>query len=460
MSCKILILAIGLICAQGYAAPACNTRSGQVAAPPAQPHEVDEGLELVQDMAASDSYDAQTLKLDLGKDIEALPGLRGKYTRGIPVIGVRLENLPDFDGSKHCNRITIQVYKPKLERFEGGRVRASVDGGRFAIQFSTREPLPPWRMDEDGSKRFVWIFPGRFGKLGNRPWKLTENYDAAFQKATHKDHKRWIAEAWINLSLRTYRNEHMVAEFPADPRPSRQHLREVFKERLGVSCHLAPQDLRCLAAELVELNEAAPPGDYLSKDAFRTGDALLANSGVSTGLRQLDFSTRNEQANQLVSLLLPNTLGKQKLHTGYRQPIRMWHVEQLNTWYEVDGKEANRELSRPDAKQHLLASHVEFVGKSVGAWQKRIDNAYKEWPASHRAALSAIAIDLENVSGMALHLPAGAQTLCDVLTNSKVLDGNGRSNHSVARTQAKRVRNAATLFKARLPEAAPFWPCK
>ena len=462
MSCirGLLYTLLAMAALQAHSAPACNTRSGHVAAQPAslEDEATPDGADLLLPERAA--LERQSIKLDLGKDIESLNGLLGRFTNGAAVLGVRLENVPRFDPAKHCNMITLQVYKPKIERLEDGRIRASVDDGRFRTEFEASQIQPPWRMDGDASRRFIWIFPSRFGKNFNGPWSLTQSYDEAFRNTRGIEQRRWIAEAWLNLTLRTYRNRDLVAKFPSGWLPTRASLRHTFKQRAGLDCNPGSKDFVCLAAELIEENEAAPPGDYLSRDAFRTGDALLANSGISTGLRQLDFSTRNEQAVNLASVLMPSTLGQQKLHTSYRQPIRRWHVDQLNKWYDTDGKTVNEELSRKEAKEALLESHVDFVVSNTDEWAKRLAKAYAGWSADSRLALGIVAIDLENVTGFRLRLRPAAQSICDVLMDAVVADGNGRTNRQIVAGHRRRVDNAVSLIKARVPDLGYDWPCR
>lgn len=308
--------------------------------------------------------------------------------------------------------------------------------------------------------RFFWIFPATFGRSRNGPWSLTKRYDVAFREAEHPDQKRWIAEAWLNLALRTYRNQALVDGFPLGKLPTRTDLNETFRRRANVVCDASAKELICLAAKLIEENEAAPPGDTLARAAFRTGDALLLNSGVSVGLRQLDFGTSNEQATKIVGILMPSTLGKVKAKTGFRTPVRRWDVDQLNRWYETEGRKANDELSRDEAKLVLLSSHVDFIIASSNDWAQRVRQAYPKWSDNERTALGLTAVDLENVTGYKLRLPLHASSICDVLTATTLeASGNKRSNRSVVAGHVRRMENGARLIRARFPGLVYEWPC-
>jgi hypothetical protein len=352
--------------------------------------------------------DDQTLRIDLSNDITSLTEFTGRLTDGVTVLGVRWENTPNFDHTIHCNAIQPIIYKPRIEVLADGKVRASVEDGRFSIEYDPNALTDPWVQDKDPSKQFFWIFPHLYGhspKL-RTPWQLTQSYNNEFKRAKlGSDKRRWIGEAYLNLSMRLYRQRKLSVGFPTGERPTRADLTTALQTRIGMTCDDLNESLICLTSRLIEENEAAPPGNLISPDAFRVGDALLENSGVSTGIRQLDFGTSNPQAAQMVKKLLPRTVGRFKAGAGYRRPIRKWDIKLLNRWYDIDGPRANRELSRPVAKRALISSHVTFLQEAVNDWQAKINNAYPDWSMSDQKALALFAIDLENVSGHRLFLP-------------------------------------------------------
>ncbi|ESQ88582.1 hypothetical protein ABAC460_15395 [Asticcacaulis sp. AC460] len=471
ISLRALAPVLMLMAVPGFAQAACNTARGAIDNQP-EPPPLDTSAtstigsaaqliaaqsEMLNPLAApgqlgaaiaNSRLDEQTIAIDLSKDIDSLVGFTGHYTNAVPILGIRFENTPGFDAKTHCNAIQPFVYKPKLEELEGGRVRATVENGRFSIEFDPKTQKTAWVRDADPSKQFFWIFPRLYGRSTvTRPWVLTTAYNSQFQAAPKGSAKRrWVAEAFLNLAMRQYRLSTLNKGWPQGARPTRQDLAAAMQTRVGSACDNQNENLICLASHLIELNEAPPPGNLLSADAFRVGDAGYQNSGVSTGIRQLDFGTSNTQAKQLVKVVLPTTVGRYEHGYGYRRPIRTWDIGTLNRWYDEDGPLANAELSRDTAKQALIASHADFLQEAVGQWTTRVDKAYPAWPAGERKAVALIGIDLENVSGYRLNLPKSAKNLCDVLTNKAVT--NQRSNASVVDAQRRRVVNGVKILIA------------
>lgn len=451
----IIICALSIVSFSGRAWAGCNTQSGLISnqpdtaviipAPDEESPDTPPNSGIGYQIGVS-RYDNQTLLIDLSRDLTDLGKFDGRLTSGAPVIGVRFENLPGFDAAKHCNAIQPILYKPRIERLNQGRIRASVDRGRFHIEFDPKAPPGAWVVDPDPSHQFVWLFPGRFGhSSAGKAWALTRNYDGAYQNVPVGSVKRrWIAEAFINLALRQHRQLLMAKGFPSGRRPSRQDLAQVTRNRFGPICDEHAEHLLCLASALIEENEAAPPGDFIAADAFRVGDAIYENSGVSTGIRQLDFGTSNRQAADLVVKLLPATVGRYKPGYGYRRAIRKWSVTELNRWYETDGPLANSELSRDEAKNILLESHPIFLQGTVDYWQKQVDAVYPNWPGNEKTALSLLAIDMENVTGRPLLLPKYAKDICIVLGSSERWKGS--TNSYVVGRQARRVQNGLKML--------------
>src|SRR5438045_5132478 len=118
------LLALALL-TEAWAKPNCNTRAGFIAGQPAVPETTlspEEVAALDPDLApqiSSRGYDDQTLILKLEADIDNLITFDGRYTSGVPVLGLRIENYPDFDPQKHCNRVFVQLVKPRIEKIEG-----------------------------------------------------------------------------------------------------------------------------------------------------------------------------------------------------------------------------------------------------------------------------------------------------------------------------------------------------
>ena len=376
--------------------------------PPSTDAPVPEVPAPIADADIIDRFDDQTILIDLTQDLDSLTLFEGKYTQGVSVLGVRWENTPNFDPAKHCNAVQPILYKPKIEKLDSGLMRASVENGRFSIDFDPMAMKASWVIDKDESNRFIWIFPHLYGHnlTSKKPWMLTKSYDSEFQKAPISSAKRrWIAEAYLNLSMRLYRQRQLSEGFPTGYRPTRDDLTKALEKKIKAKCDALNESLVCLASHLIEENEAAPPGNLISADAFRVGDALLENSGVSTGIRQLDFGTSNDQAAKLVKSLLPNTVGRFAPGAGYRKAIRKWDIATLNRWYKTDGPRANRELSRSKAKNILIKSHVDFIHEAVVVWDKKLIAKYPDWSQEERKAVALFAIDLENVSGHKLFLP-------------------------------------------------------
>jgi hypothetical protein len=175
------------------------------------------------------------------------------------------------------------------------------------------------------------------------------------------------------------------------------------------------------------------------------------NSGISTGIRQLDFGTRNEQAAEVGPRLLP-MLYETERGFGYLRAIRLWEVNWLNRWYESVGKEANERLSEPEAKDLLVKSHAQFIAKETKAVGAEVERAFPRWSDEERTLLTIIYIDLKNVTGHRLNLAEGSASYCDVLREQTA--HGGRSNLKVAKLGKKRVANALALFRERFEDYA------
>ena len=414
-------------------------------------------------MPAVTQFDDQTILIDLSKDLDGLDGFEGKYTSAAPVIGVRWENLAGFDAKIHCNAVQPILYKPKIEHHPDGTITASVEAGRFHVDFDPAAPTRAWLQDPDPTGQFFWIFPKRYGRdAKGKAWSLTSSYDAELRKVPVGSAKRrWIAEAYLNLSMRTYRQSALSAHFPTGWRPTSDDLRTALEAKIGNRCTDTSEDLICLASRLIEKNEAAPPGNLIAPAAFRVGDAILENSGVSTGIRQLDFGTGNLQATQLARVLMPTTIGRYKTGYGYRRPIRTWTIGQMNDWYNVDGPIANAELSRDEAKRALIDSHIAYLQDAVGVWTRQTTAAYPNWTPQEREALSLIAIDTENVTGYHMRLPKGAVHLCDVFSDTVLKDSNSRNNSLVVHNKDRQGRlENGILMLVKFDDMADIdWSC-
>lgn len=446
----------------GSAHASCNTREGFISnqpAPDGDPNSGENGGDTSGIETDISSYDQQTIKLDLAKDLTTLRGFSGRLTQNAPVLGLRMENLPGFDPKRHCNAVQPILYKPKIERNSDGSVTASVENHRFSITFQPVTEKRRWTQDKDPTGRFFWIFPASFNLIGLR--NLTNDYDAAFRNQPEQsDQRRWIAEAYLDLAMRFYRLGALNSGYPLGPRLTRSDLRTAIIQAFGYDCQPNNSELGCLASELIEKNESAPPGDILNAADFTVGDALLENSGISTGIRQLDFGGNNEQALAIARELFPNTLGPISPGKGYRRPIRTWTIDELNRWYTNDGVRANRELSRQEAEQLLLSSHAQFLKSAVVQWQRKIDSVYPDqgsWDAASREVLALLAIDLQNVTGRALRLDPAAPDLCSVLTDKVIIAK--RSNASIVTEEINRVR-AGKEIAARFPIMTHVnWSC-
>lgn len=454
-----IVLSMLSMAVPGATWAACNTRTGVVANQPPPPTDEEARREAVAESislpAGHTSFDAQVLRLDLARDLTSLTGLTGRYTLGAPVLGVRLENVTGYDPKQHCNAIQPIVYKPKIERLDDGSVRASVEDGRFAISFDPRTETRLYAQDADPTGRFFWIFRPRFGAPLK---KITKGYDDAYlAQELGSTRRRWIAEAYINLAFRYHRLKDLNAGMPTGWRPKRDDLRRSLMAALGHDCIDGSAILACMASEVVELNEAAPPGNELAQANFTVGDALLANSGVSTGVRQLDFGSRNTQAAMMATRLFPSLRGMDRLGYGYRRPIRTWDIDTQNRWFAVDGRLGNALLSRDETKRMLLASHGTYLRDAVASWRRRLAAAYASFTQEDGTALIVIGVDLENVTGRPLLLPQGATTMCDVLSNTTLT--GGRSNAGTVFNQMKRVRTAQMVISKRASMQALDWSC-
>ena len=466
ISCRIIAAAGMSLAALGapHAAPSCNTRSGQVANQPGLPPILTPSEIIALPVQTAPEISAQeralkTVPLRLETDIDSLITFEGPYTTGVPVLGLRLENYPNFDQKAHCNRIAAALIKPRIEQISPGRYKASYDNGRFSIEFGQGTQLAAWKADLDPEGRLIWIFPAVFGKHRKTDtpgiltrWELTESYDKAFRLEPKNSHKRrWVAEAYLHLALRTYRQRELGEKFPVH-HVSRDDVWQRLEEKSNIDCKHRPEEFLCLLSALIEKNEADHgDGKRFSNDVFRAGDALLVNSGISTGIRQLDFASKNEQASALAPKLIPSLFAKDQRGYGWRRPIRLWEVKWLNAWYADAGMSANQRLSEREAQWMLLESHVEYL-QSAGKTLQLVRASYPAWSATAQVFVALVRADLENVSGYGLHLPKGAANHCAVLSDRN-LDDSNRSNHGVAANHPGRVRNARDLVLERFPGA-------
>ncbi|WP_304219567.1 hypothetical protein [Phenylobacterium aquaticum] len=450
LGCVGLALVLALA-APGIAAARCNSADGIVA---------EDATELVTDPAddpAPPQDDAvldagaragETIPIDLSRDLTSLTGLRGRYTDDAPVLGLRIENRPGFNPKTSCNALIPVLYKPAIETLPDGTLRASVEQKRFLLEFDPKTVTAAWIQDADPSGQFFWIFPSRFGASsgGKKAWPMTTAYAARYDRlAKGSNDRRWVAEAYMLAALRVYRRNTLNQGFPMGPLPTGADLQAALVAQLGYACDDKPDDLVCVAHRLIEMNETRPPNPEISRDAFRISDAIYENSGVSTGIRQLDFGTGNAQAKALVGKLLPKTVGKD---ARYRRPVRKWDVATVNRWYGKDGRIANSELSRPQDKALLVESHAAYIIEAAQTWGARLDKAYPDWPPAERTALGMFAIDLENVTGKALARPVGALGACEVMTTRNPASKDATSgNLALVLSQKRRVRNGVALLQ-------------
>src|SRR4029077_5057482 len=110
--------------------------------------------------------------------------------------------------------VVVYLVKPRIERLDDGRLRASYEDGRFSTVVSQARQYFPIEVDPEPSQRFIWIYPAFFGKNRGihgeilKPWDLTLAYDEAFRRAAKgSSERRWIAEGYLNLVIRRYRLE-------------------------------------------------------------------------------------------------------------------------------------------------------------------------------------------------------------------------------------------------------------
>lgn len=455
---RSLALLVLLACASApiAAAAACNSSDGVVSEDASQLPTPATDQSAPPDLVDGPGRLAeQTLIIDLTRDLDTLSGLRGRYTADTPVLGVRLENRPGFNPAKGCNALIPILYKPRIETLPDGTLLASVENKRFQLAFNPRTETATWARDRDASGQFFWIFPARFGydQRKKRYGPLTTAYDARYQRLGSSDvNRRWVAEAYLLAVLRIYRRDDLNKGFPLRPLPTGADLQQALATRLGYSCDTRPTELVCVANRLIEKNETAPPNPEIAEDAFRISDAVFGNSGISTGIRQLDFGTGNEQAAALVKDLMPTTVGRDPL---YRRPIRKWNIATANRWYDVDGPVANQELSRAEAKALLVRSHAEYIVQESAAWQARIQKAYPDWLSGEQMTLAVFAIDLRNVTGRSLARPPGAASACEVLTATDPLSKEATSgNLALVLSQQRRMRNGLDLIQAMSPPPA------
>jgi hypothetical protein len=443
----VLILTLG---AATHAAARCNSADGIVA---------EDASDAIGDLADAGPvtddptpFDAglraaETIPIDLARDLTDLAGLAGRYTDGAPVLGLRIENRPGFNPKTSCNALIPVLYKPSIKTLPDGTLRASVENRRFQLTFDPKTVATPWVQDADRSGQFFWIFPSRFGATASRkPWPMTNAYSARYQRLDRgSDARRWVAEAYLLAALRVYRRNTLNEGFPKGPLPTGEDLQASLVAQLGYACDDKPEDLVCVAHRLIEMNETRPPNPEISRDAFRISDAIYENSGPSAGIRQLDFGTDNAQAKALVGKLLPKTVGR---HARYRQPVRKWDLNTVNRWYGKDGKRANEELSRPQDKALLVESHVAYIIDAARTWDVRLAKAYPDWTPPERTALAMFAIDLENVTGKALARPPQAASACEVMTARNPASKEATSgNLALVLSQKRRVRNGVGLLQ-------------
>ncbi len=441
-----LTFVLCLVLAPGAGWAACNSRDGVIAEDASQPVAEVSAPAPVEADEGSGRLAEQTLQIDLSRDLTSLAGLTGRYTAEVPILGIRIENRPGFKSQTGCNALIPILYKPRIETLAEGGLRASVENDRFAVTFDPRTDRWTWVQDKDASGQFFWIVPSRFGRDSKNYWGMTTAYDARYQRlASASQERRWVAEAYILSALRVYRRNALNTGYPLRPLPTGAALQSALSTKLGYGCDDKPEDLVCAANRLIEMNETSPPNPEIAEDAFRVSDAVYGNSGVSTGIRQLDFGTSNEQAQSLVHKLLPTTVGGNPL---YRRPIRKWGVKTVNAWYARDGVLANQELSRPEAKDLLVASHADYIIEASEAWRKRLEKAYPAWPVGERNAFALLAIDLQNVTGQALIRPASAASACEALTwkDPKSADATS-ANLALVLSQKRRMRNGVSIVR-------------
>lgn len=454
---RCLALVFSLLTGFDVLGQSCNTRSGVISDQPdlpvlLSPREVSD---LTEDRLPEVQIDLNISArfLDLENHIESLLDLRGPYTLNVPVLALRLENYPGFDPRKHCNKVAVRLVRPQITPLGGDRWRASWDNGRFALEFDRRTQANSYVVDSDPSQRLVWIFPTTFGRhrKTSLSWDLADHYDRAFRAAPKGSaQRRWIGEAYLNIALRTYRQAALNQGFPLKHAVKRNALSDAIRSRSpDIDCGKNRSHFVCLLHDLIELNEIGrADGGGFPDSAFRVSDALLVNSGIATGIRQLDFATKNEQAEAIADKLLPELFRSSPRGYGWRRPIRQWDVDNLTAWYQNKGRGANVRLSEEEAQEMLVHSHAQFLVDSARVLPV-VMQTYRGWTLEMQTLLALISADLQNVSGYTMRLPASTDNYCAVL-NDRTLDSSKRSNRGVVKAHRERVRNAEALVRQRL----------
>jgi len=436
----------------------CNAKSAnssEIADLPGYLAPIDDPADVVTPIATDDPPTRASVKsdarqdwsIDLGKELDSLAPLGGLKMRDTPVLLLRLENLPNFDPKRHCNRVFPILGKPRIERVSSDTIKASLD--RYSVEFSSSSPPGPWWHEKsDNTGRIFWIVPRLFGSRASGPWALTTAYQAAFLAAPPGSIRRsWLAETYLDLSMRVYWDNALAARFPSDQPPLRIELDQRVIQRTNIDCNANATDVFCLSSKLIELNENGTPARRLSKSAFRTSDAVYEGSGLTVGLQQLDIASGDEQAKLLLPKWMPKTIGRAP---QYRTKIRNWSIDDLNRWYTNDALVANVELSDLATKNAIIDAFVDRMINRRDFWQARIKTRYSSWSDEWRAVVAMIAIDVENVAGYTLYLPDKATDVCSVLTSSAQATQSVRNNVMYLNHAeiSRRYRNAKAIVAA------------
>lgn len=358
----------------------------------------------------------QVRRLDLSKSLDQLAPLSGPSIAKTPVLMLRLENLPHFDPARHCNRVFPILSKPSIVRLADGRVRATFDN--YTREFDIKSP-PAWLHEpNDSTGRIFWIFPARFGRKdkSSTPLILSLKYNASFLAAASGSLRRaWTAQAYLDLAMRHYWDKEVEALYAHRPVPTRNDLNRVIQQKTGIDCGTTPEDLICLTDRLIEQNEVNYSASRLSPLAFRTSDAVIAKSGLSVGLQQLDVASGDRQSIILMPKWMTSTVGS---YAPYREIIRYWSIDTLNRWYSKDSAIANADLASPAVQNEILVSLADLLVEQTAKWRQQVRLAYPSWEPARQSALALIGMDTQNNTGKQLYLPAGAGSICEVLASS------------------------------------------
>ncbi len=358
----------------------------------------------------------QIRHLDMSRGLDKLAPLTGPTIANMPVLMLRLENLPHFNPARHCNRVFPILSKPSIIRLADGRVRATFDN--YSRVFDIKAPPAWFHEPDDTTGRIFWIFPARFGRnaKSNEPFKLTLKYNANFLAASPGSLRRaWTAQAYLDLAMRQYWDKQVEALYALRQIPTRADLNRVILAKTDVDCGTTPEDLICLTDRLLEQNEVNYSAARLNRTAFRTSDAVIARSGLSVGMQQLDVGSGDKQAIILMPKWMASTIGS---NPAYRDIIRHWTIDTLNRWYSKDSAIANADLASPQAQNEILISLADWLVEKTAKWRQLVRTAYPSWEPARQSALTMIGMDTENNRGGALYLPAGAGSICEVLTST------------------------------------------